>query len=170
VVDFVLCRDASPQLQQDGAILDKLSDHTLLHLRIPITCKLASRGRATQPAEVPTFYKWQEGTTVYNYAQAGKTWAEHTDTVEFQSALLTIVNDPSLSNSARSDAVEAFLLTEAVDLGVVKEVVRSTPHNPNKWGKTLAPWFTPACREARGAFVQARRAHGRDSPQYREAA
>ena len=59
--------------------------------------------------------------------------------------------DTSLSNAQRSDAVEAFLLEEA-------------------WGKTMAPWFTEACREAKKAWATARYVHGRDSPEAREAA
>ena len=26
--------------------------------------------------------------------------------------------------------------------GVVREIKITSPKNPNKWGKTLAPWFT----------------------------
>ena len=45
--------------------------------------------------------------------------------------------------------VEEYLLKEAVAAGVVKEIRISHPRNPNKWGKTLAPWFNEICREAK---------------------
>jgi hypothetical protein len=40
-------------------------------------------------------------------------------------------------------------LQEAVIAGVVKEIKTTIPKNPNKWGKTLAPWFTEECRTAK---------------------
>jgi hypothetical protein len=32
---------------------------------------------------------------------------------------------------------------------VVKKITIQQPKNPNKWGKTLAPWFNEECREAK---------------------
>jgi hypothetical protein len=40
---------------------------------------------------------------------------------------------------------------------VVKEIVITCPKNPNKWGKTLAPWFTEECREAKRNMARAKR-------------
>jgi hypothetical protein len=94
-----------------------------------------------------------EGTSVHDYATSAIRWAEHTDTGEFLSAFLTVVRDASLSNAARSDAVEAFLLGRAVDLGVVRKSEISKAHNPNKWGKILAPWFDDSCREAKRMLI-----------------
>lgn len=37
----------------------------------------------------------------------------------------------------------------------------TTPRNPNKWGKTLAPWFNEECRTAKKALAAARREFGR---------
>jgi hypothetical protein len=45
--------------------------------------------------------------------------------------------------------VEKFIISEAMAAGVVKEIQWSQPHNPNKWGKTLAPWFDEKCRDAK---------------------
>jgi uncharacterized short protein YbdD (DUF466 family) len=45
--------------------------------------------------------------------------------------------------------------------GVVKEVKLSHPKNPNKWGKTLAPWFDEKCREAKKMLALARRTYGK---------
>jgi hypothetical protein len=53
-------------------------------------------------------------------------------------------------------------LQEAVGAGVVKEIKVTTPRNPNKWGKTLAPWFNEQCREAKRAMGSARRIHGKN--------
>lgn len=47
--------------------------------------------------------------------------------------------------------------------GVVREIKISTPKNPNKWGKTLAPWFTEECREAKREMQRARKVYGRDN-------
>ena len=46
--------------------------------------------------------------------------------------------------------------------GVVKEINITTPRNPNKWGKTLAPWFTEKCREAKREMGTARQVHGKN--------
>jgi hypothetical protein len=105
---------------QDSEVLARLSDHALQLLTLPIPTLRLSGKPAQGAQQVQTFFKWDEGTTVYDYADAGKQWAEHTDTDDFHTSLLTIVEDPALTNAARSDAVEAFLLQRAVDLGVVK--------------------------------------------------
>jgi hypothetical protein len=45
---------------------------------------------------------------------------------------------------------------------VVKVITITSPKNPNKWGKTLAPWFNEKCREAKRAMASARRLNGRN--------
>jgi hypothetical protein len=44
---------------------------------------------------------------------------------------------------------------------VVKEIKTTVPKNPNKWGKTLAPWYTEECREAKKQLVETRRQYGK---------
>jgi hypothetical protein len=51
-----------------------------------------------------------------------------------------------MKNEDRALAVEEFILHEAVNAGVVKEIKITIPRNPNKWGKTLAPWYNDTCR------------------------
>jgi hypothetical protein len=46
---------------------------------------------------------------------------------------------------------------------VVREIKITKPKNPNKWGKTLAPWFTEKCRGAKRAMASARRSYGRNN-------
>ena len=70
--------------------------------------------------------------------------------------------DNTRSNDDRAAAVERFLLHEAVGAGVVREIKISSSRNPNKWGKTLAPWFTEECREARREMAKSRREYGRN--------
>jgi hypothetical protein len=67
------------------------------------------------------------------------------------------VDDTSISNDERAESVENFILQEAVNAGVVKEIILTSPTNPNKWGKTLAPWFTEVCREAKHNMARAKR-------------
>ena len=55
--------------------------------------------------------------------------------------------------------MEIFIINEAMAAGVVKEIQWSHPHNPNKWGKTLAPWFDEKCRDAKRQLAQSRRAY-----------
>jgi hypothetical protein len=71
------------------------------------------------------------------------------------------VENTSICNEERAAAVESFILEEAVSVGVVKEINLTVPRNPNKWGKTLAPWYTEQCREAKREMAMARRTHGK---------
>ena len=57
---------------------------------------------------------------MHNYAHSEARWREHTDRAEFAGKLACIVEDPSLTNAARSARVEEFLLAEAVEVGVVR--------------------------------------------------
>ena len=90
--------------------MDKISDHTPLHTTLPIayTRPLPRQQTPLHPPQV--VYKWVEGTNVFNYNDSAKVWQEYTHSDDFKSALHTIVDDPDLSNDARSQAVEAFLL------------------------------------------------------------
>ena len=69
-----------------------------------------------------------------------------------------------MDNGARAAAVETFILYEAVTAGVVKAIKITAPKNPNKWGKTLAPWFNETCREAKRELARARREFGKADP------
>ena len=106
---------------------------------------------------------------MFDYARSEHRWREHTRGAGFVEGFQEIVRDASLTNDARSAAVEAFLLREAVAVGVVARVELSTPRNPNKIHKQMAPWFTQECREARWEFIRARRGGGRGSEGAREA-
>jgi hypothetical protein len=43
----------------------------------------------------------------------------------------------------------------------VKRIEIKQPKNPNKWGKTLAPWFNEECREAKKALAEAKKLYGK---------
>ena len=87
---------------------------------------------------------------------------EYTGSEDFKTKFTELVADTSRSNTERATAVENFLLSEAVTAGVVKEITITSPKNPNKWGKTLAPWFNEKCREAKRAMANARRQNDRN--------
>ena len=57
--------------------------------------------------------------------------------------------------------MEKLILDEAVIAGVVKKITITTPRNPNKWGKTLAPWFNDKCREAKRELGKLKREYGK---------
>jgi hypothetical protein len=69
--------------------------------------------------------------------------------IKFHKKFYELVHNTAISNDDRATSVEDFILQEAVLAGVVKKYTISTPRNPNKWGKTLAPWFTEDCRAAK---------------------
>jgi hypothetical protein len=66
-----------------------------------------------------------------------------------------------MNNEDRASAVEKFILREAIQAGVVKEIQIMVPRNPNKWGKTLAPWYNDECREAKWEMGRARKEYGK---------
>jgi hypothetical protein len=72
------------------------------------------------------------------------------------------VTDKQLTNEEKADKVEQFILDQAVAAGVVRKVVITPPKNPNKWGKTLAPWFSDKCRDAKKEMAKVRREHGKE--------
>jgi hypothetical protein len=49
--------------------------------------------------------------------------------------LQSIINDTTTNNETRAAAVEQYILAQAVQAGVVKEITITQPKNPNKWGK-----------------------------------
>ena len=87
---------------------------------------------------------------------------EYTGSAEFTTKFSALVANKILRNTDRAAAVESFILQEAVTAGVVREKTLTSPRNPNKWGITLAPWFTEQCREAKREMARARRTYGRN--------
>lgn len=115
------------------------------------------------PPPQPTWYSWKGGTSIHDYAASAITWKEHTDKEEFVQQIAEVITYSQYSNEERSAKVEQFLLQQAVLAGVVKEHKPTRPFNPNKWGKSLAPWFTEECRTYRKAYIHMRRSKGRDN-------
>ena len=66
-----------------------------------------------------------------------------------------------MTNAQRASAVEKYILEQAVQAGVVKRITITTPRNPNKWGKTLAPWFDDNCRATKKERARMQRLHGK---------
>ena len=56
------------------------------------------------------------------------------------------------------------MLADALELGVVRKVTHTRPRNANKRFKSLAPWFSDACRTAKHVYQAEVRSSGRDSP------
>ncbi len=132
----------------DATLLAELTDHVLLHLALPVNLQPPVR---TTPAatQASTTYRWNVGTTTTAMQQGIAAWKLHSSTDEFGAALRKIVQDPTLSNDARSEQVEKFILESGVAAGVVEVSQKRAPINPNRWGKVLAPWFNDACRSSK---------------------
>jgi hypothetical protein len=64
-------------------------------------------------------------------------------------------------NEKRSTEMVTFLINEAIKAGVLTKKIKRTAHNPNKWEKHLAPWFTGRCREARTRYKTAVKRNGK---------
>jgi hypothetical protein len=43
----------------------------------------------------------------------------------------------------------------------VKKIQFTPPRNPNKWGKTLAPWFNDNCRETKKKMTEAKKLYNK---------
>ena len=178
-IDYILSSDDSLPLEYDHDSLQALTHHSLLLTRLPIGhAPIFPRDHTppSPPVALPSveegrvIYKWKEGSDLRDYQDAAHIWQQYTDSQEFQDAFRELVYDQSLDNTARSQAVERFLLEAAVRAQVVDRIEIRQARNPNKWDKRLAPWFTDDCREARRTYIRIRRSTGRDSSEARDAA
>jgi hypothetical protein len=105
-------------------------------------------------------YKWVEGASIKDYTKSAQAWTDFTGKENFITDFSKLVTSTSSSNEERAAQVESFILKAAVAAGVVKEIQLKRPRNPNKWGKTLTPWFSETCREAKREMARVRRIHG----------
>ena len=83
--------------------------------------------------------------------------------------MLKIVTDASLSNEARSTAMEQYLLQAGEAAGVISSFQIKAPLNPNRFGKHLAPWFDDSCRHAKAAHRATCHTEGKNSDRARAA-
>ena len=67
-------------------------------------------------------------------------------------------------NDRRAEKIEEFLIAEAVKAEVMTKKTITANNNPNKWEKTLAPWYNEECREAKRHLLHCRHTHGSTSP------
>jgi hypothetical protein len=65
------------------------------------------------------------------------------------------------TNDEGAAAVEDYILHQAIAAKVVKEIKMIKPRNPNKWGKSLVPWFNEECRETRKSMAEAKKLFGK---------
>jgi DNA transposition AAA+ family ATPase len=65
--------------------------------------------------------------------------------------------------------VEKFLISEAMEAGVIQAIQTKYHKNPNRWAKHMAPWFNAVCREARREYKAVKREHGKKHTRTREA-
>ena len=135
-------------VQYDGRTLEGLSDHVALSVALPVAVS-APTPRGTQQPPAAAAYRWDVGPSSDDHVEGIATWKRHTDTPAFQNGLMRIVEDASLSDEAKSAAVEQFLLREGQAAGVITAWEPKAPLNPNRWGKCMAPWFGEECREAK---------------------
>jgi hypothetical protein len=70
----------------------------------------------------PRRFRWRTGECLATYGSSAKLWATHSSTEKFAESFQAIIDDARLSNDARSDRVEEFLLAEAVKAGVLDEL------------------------------------------------
>ena len=123
----------------------RLSDHKLLWLSLIVNIAPPKpRHVSTTPSTVT--YRWDVGETIQQQCEGISRWKLYTDTDDFRSGMQAIVNNKSLSNEARSAAVEQYLLEAGEAAGVLVAAKVGPPMNPNRLGKKLALWFDAACR------------------------
>jgi hypothetical protein len=77
-VDYILCGDASLNIQYDKAVLGNLSDHVLMTVCLPMPQVRDMLNPTCEARVTRVSYKWDEGTCVANYADAATRWQEYT--------------------------------------------------------------------------------------------
>ena len=87
-------------------------------------------------------------------------WQAHTSSEEFLSALEAVVTPDHRSTQLIHQALEGFLIAEAVKCGAAKHYTGKPPRNPTKLVARYMPWFDEVCAAARTHWHQARFTHG----------
>ena len=77
-------------------------------------------------------YRWVDGTRLSNYAQSWIAWSEYTAKPAFAASFAAVLASHDADVDDMSVAVEQFLLTEAIGIGVVKKQIIKAAANPNK--------------------------------------
>lgn len=164
MVDYVAARGGCTTFSIVPDVLHTLSDHVVL------TCQLPFRAARHQcpPPHTTTVYRWVEGDSLATYASSWRTWERHTDNPDFAQRFSDVVAGKAHDVERCHDAVEQFLLQEALAAGVVRKVEWTQPTNPNKCAKQLAPWFNEECRAARKRYLAHVKRFGRRSEEARE--
>ena len=154
-VDYLMSKDPSHQLQYGTEAVQamRISDHQLLHLSLRVNIAPSKAGHVSRPQE-GTVYRWNVGESIAEQRTGISKWRTHTNTPDFQRSMLAIVNNATLGNEERSEAMEKFLLEAGLSAGVLTASQIRTPLNPNRWGKKLAPWFDDACRKAKREYQE----------------
>lgn len=73
-VDHVLSNEATLKVTYDAALLNGLSDHTLLKTHLPLNGAASSMSSSRGTAAIRVLHKWNEGESVYNYAHSAEVW------------------------------------------------------------------------------------------------
>jgi hypothetical protein len=111
VVDYVLARGPHVQLEVDSTVLGPLSDHSLLVASLRLPCARPQQPAGTAPA---VLYKWDEGTSVRDYADGANTWGKYTSEPGFISRMQAVTSNSRLTNEQCTTQLEQFLLAEAI--------------------------------------------------------
>lgn len=151
-------------MEYDPDTLHGLSDHTMVMTSVH-TAYFHRQWEKQATGEPVVRYKWVEGSGISNYAHSAHSWLEFTQKPDFVNGLSAIVIDTNKNNDERAAAVEKYILERALEAGVVQEIKITQPRNPNKWGKTLAPWYNDDCRQAKKALADAKRQYGKGDKQ-----
>jgi hypothetical protein len=93
--------------------------------------------------------KWVQGEDLQEYNTSAQAWRAHTSTDDFQQKFKAVEKKHAEDNDIRAQAIEAYLIEEAVAAGVVTRKIIRESTNPNKWEKHMAPWFNEECKEAK---------------------
>ena len=90
----------------DDNTLEGRTDHTLLHLNLPVAVQPPPPGGSCVAPAAAVGYRWDMGSAISGTRDGITAWKEYSDTEEFKAGMLKIVTDASLSNEARSTAME----------------------------------------------------------------
>ncbi len=110
-MDYLLSSDPCHVINYDAETMEGWSDHVLLYLALPVAVRPPASPAATQPPTTCT-YRWDVGASSMEAGDGATRWKIHSDTEGFKLAMQAIVEDPNLSNEARTAAMENFLLEE----------------------------------------------------------
>ena len=87
-VDYIWSQDGRHIIHYDATTLEGLTDHTALHLHLPVAVQPPLPRGSHSTCAATLAYRWDAGSTIQEQVKGIAKWREHSDTPAFRTKLL----------------------------------------------------------------------------------